>query len=201
MQTTTELADLLAGSPEEAAPRILGSFLVSERDDRLVRIRIDEVEAYKGSDDPASHAYRGRTSRNGSMFERPGTLYCYRSYGVHTCANSAAGAEGTGWGILIRGGEVVEGDAVVKERRRRSDELTNGPGKICEALGITLVDNGTYLLDSSSAIRLEPGPTPGYVMATPRIGISKATERLWRFVAATAVTTPNAKTPTYPARP
>lgn len=188
MTRTLDLGDLLAGAPEEAAPKLLGSYLVSEVEDRLVRLQINEVEAYKGSDDSASHAYRGRTPRNGSMFERPGTLYCYRSYGVHTCANSATGPVGTGWGILIRGGRIIDGEGVVKQRRRRHDELTNGPGKLCEALGITVEHNGIYLLDPTGPVRLEPGLTPEYVMATPRIGISKAKGRPWRFVAASQVT-------------
>lgn len=187
MKPTTELGEVLAGAPEEAAPRLLGNHLVSELNDQLVRIRITEVEAYKGADDSASHAFRGRTARNESMFERPGTLYCYRSYGVHTCANSAAGPEGTGWGILIRGGDIVDGEGHVKQRRGRSDDLTNGPGKLCEALGITLDHNGLYLLDATSVVRLEPGPAPEYVMATPRIGISKSKDRPWRFVAVSSV--------------
>ena len=188
MNSTAELAELLAGEPEAAAPLLLGNHLISEIDDRLVRMRITEVEAYKGADDPASHAFNGRTDRNGSMFERPGTLYCYRSYGIHTCANTAAGPVGTGWGILIRGGEIVDGVANAKDRRGRSDQLTDGPGKVCQALGITLAHNGTDLFASDSPIRLEPGPAPEMVMATPRIGISKAKERPWRFVAAAQVT-------------
>jgi DNA-3-methyladenine glycosylase len=185
---TAELGDLLAGAPEDAAPQLLGNYLVSEVDDRLVRLQITEVEAYKGADDSASHAYRGRTARNGSMFEKPGTLYCYRSYGVHTCANSSSGPEGTGWGILIRGGSIVDGEHIVRQRRKRSDELTNGPGKLCEALGITLEHNGIYLLDPESSVRLESGPSPDFVMATPRIGISKSKDRPWRFVAVRQVT-------------
>ncbi len=185
---SAELGDLLVGAPEEAAPRLLGSYLVSEIQDRLVRIQINEVEAYKGAEDSASHAFRGRTQRNGSMFERAGTLYCYRSYGVHTCANSAAGPAGIGWGILIRGGDIIDGEGIVRQRRKRSDELTNGPGKVCEALGITIAHNGIYMLDPASPVRLEAGPTPDFVMATPRIGISKAKDRPWRFVAVTQVT-------------
>ena len=147
-------------------------------------MRITEVEAYKGEDDPASHAFRGRTPRNAAMFERPGTLYTYLSYGIHTAANTAAGPEGVGWGILIRGGEVVEGEAVTRRRRGRRDELANGPGKLTQALGIRLEHNGTDLLDPGSIIRLEAGETPELVISTPRVGISKAQERLWRFVAA-----------------
>lgn len=178
------LESILVGPPEEAAPRLLGSFLVSKVNGELVTARISEVEAYKGSDDPASHAYRGETERNRSMFGRPGTLYVYRSYGIHNCANTAAGPEGVGWGILIRGGDVVEGHGVAKRRRDHRDDLADGPGKLCQALGITIGHNGTDLLDESSVIHLRAGETPEFVMATPRIGISKAQERPWRFVAA-----------------
>lgn len=182
MTTITELAQLLAGAPERVAPRLLGHLLVSTVKDERVVMRISEVEAYKGEDDPASHAFRGRTDRNGSMFERPGTLYCYRSYGIHTCANTAVGPVDAGWGVLIRGGELIEGETVARRRRRRSDQLTNGPGKVCQALSITIDHNGLHLLDPKSPIRLEPGIPPKLVMSTPRIGISKAKERPWRFV-------------------
>lgn len=175
---------LLGRPPEEAAPHLLGAHLVSSIGGAVVRVRIDEVEAYKGEDDPASHAFRGRTGRNGSMFERAGTLYVYRSYGIHNCANSAAGPEGVGWGILIRGGRVLEGKHVVLKRRGRSDELANGPGKLCQALGIEMEHDGTYLLDSESVVRLESGDRPEQVMATPRIGLTKAQDRRWRFVSA-----------------
>lgn len=180
----TDLAEILAGPPEEAAPLLLGAHLVSRVGREEVRVRLTEVEAYKGDSDPASHAFRGRTPRNGSMFEKPGTLYVYRSYGIHYCANSATGPQGVGWGILMRGGDVVVGEHIVRRRRGRSDELTNGPGKLCQALGIKLEDNGTDLLSADSSIRLEPGDRPDVVMATPRVGISKAKDRPWRFVAA-----------------
>jgi DNA-3-methyladenine glycosylase len=182
------LAELLTGSPEEAAPQLLGSVLVSEVGGRTVRARITEVEAYKGSDDPASHAFRGRTVRNGSMFERPGTLYVYRSYGIHWCANVAAGPEGIGWGILFRGGEVVDGVGVARSRRGRDRDLANGPGKLTQALGVDHSHDGTYLLDDSSPIRVEAGSAPELVMATPRVGISQAIDRPWRFVAVSPAT-------------
>lgn len=147
-----------------------------------------EVEAYKGSDDPASHAFRGRTERNASMFEGPGTLYVYRSYGVHWCSNVVVGPEGTGWAILLRGGEVVDGTHLARARRGRDRGLADGPGKLCQALGIEGSHDGLDLLDPASPLRLEPGEPPGFVMSTPRIGISKAADRPWRFVAAAAVT-------------
>lgn len=181
-----DLIEMLSGPPEEAAPLLLGCELVSTVDDETVRVQISEVEAYKGPDDPASHAFRGRTTRNDSMFQRPGTLYVYRSYGIHSCANAAAGPEGVGWGILIRGGEVTQGVGAAQRRRGRLDHLANGPGKLCQALGITIEHNGLDLLDTGSTVRLVPGDTPEIVMATPRVGISRATDRPWRFVAATA---------------
>jgi DNA-3-methyladenine glycosylase len=179
------LGDILNGAPEVAAPRLLGAHLVSRVGGREVRVRINEVEAYKGEDDPASHAYRGETTRNTSMFRKPGTLYVYRSYGIHDCANTAAGPEGVGWGILIRGGEVIDGEGLAVKRRGRRTDLANGPGKLCQTLGITVDLNGTDLLDPSSTIRLEEGERPEMVMATPRIGISKAIDLPWRFVSAT----------------
>lgn len=184
MTQLRRLDDILIDPPEEAAPRLLGADLVSRVDDREVRVRINEVEAYKGADDPASHAYRGETSRNTSMFHKPGTLYVYRSYGIHSCANTAAGPEGVGWGILIRGGDVVDGVHVAGMRRGGRADLANGPGKLCQALGITIELNGTDLLDPSSIVRLEDGEAPDMVMATPRIGISKARDLPWRFVSA-----------------
>ena len=181
------LAEHLAGPPEEAAPFLLGHDLVSVVDERIVRIRITEVEAYKGADDPASHAYRGLTTRNASMFQRPGTLYVYRSYGVHWCCNVACGPEGVGWGVLFRGGRVIEGEHIAGTRRGRFDQLADGPGKLAQALGIDHSHDGTDLLDNESIVRLESGEAPEAVMATPRIGISKAQHRPWRFVAAVPV--------------
>jgi DNA-3-methyladenine glycosylase len=185
MTRVRDLEDILAGAPEEAAPLLLGANLVSRIGAEEVRVRINEVEAYKGADDPASHAFRGETARNGSMFRKPGTLYVYRSYGIHDCANTSAGPEGVGWGILIRGGEVIDGEAVAARRRGRRTDLANGPGKLCQALGIGIDLNGTDLLDAASLIRLEEGERPQTVMATPRIGISKARDLPWRFVSAT----------------
>jgi DNA-3-methyladenine glycosylase len=182
--TLSNLADLLGGAPEEAAPRLLGAHLVSRVGGAEVRLRINEVEAYKGHDDPASHAFRGETVRNGSMFANPGTLYVYRSYGIHNCANTSAGPKGVGWGILIRGGDIVDGLGVASRRRGRDTDLANGPGKLCQALGITIDLDGTNLLDPGSLLRLEEGEQPEMVMATPRVGISKARDVPWRFVSA-----------------
>ncbi len=185
MTRASDLAGILDDAPEDAAPLLLGTDLVSNVDDDEVRVRINEVEAYKGDDDPASHAFKGETERNGSMFRKPGTLYVYRSYGVHNCANTSAGPEGIGWGILIRGGDVIDGEGLARRRRGRSTDLANGPGKLCQALAITIEHNGVDLLNPGSPVRLEEGQRPEMVMATPRIGISKAKDLPWRFVSAT----------------
>jgi DNA-3-methyladenine glycosylase len=115
------------------------------------------------------------------MFGPPGTLYVYRSYGVHWCANVVAGAEGTGRAVLLRGGEPLEGKVVMQQRRGRTDQLTDGPGKLSQALGIDGSHDGLSLTDGP--IRLLPRliDVPS-IVATPRVGISKAKERLWRFV-------------------
>lgn len=183
------LSAILSGPPEEAAPQLLGTHLVSAIGGETVRLRITEVEAYKGADDPASHAHRGPTQRNRSMFARPGTLYVYRSYGIHHCANTAAGPEGVGWGILIRGGEIVDGAAVATRRRGRVDGLADGPGKVCQALGIGASHDGLYLFDGGSPVRLEAGDPPDVVISTPRVGISRAKDLPWRFVAAVSAST------------
>jgi DNA-3-methyladenine glycosylase len=181
------LGEVLSGAPEEAAPRLIGAVLESELDGEVVRIRLTEVEAYKGDEDPASHAYRGETVRNSAMFQAPGTLYVYRSYGIHWCANTACGPPGVGWGILMRAGEIVEGESTVMRRRGRFDQLVNGPGKLTQALGIVGEHNGIDLLSPSSPVRLLPGEPNGLVMSTPRIGISKAKQTPWRFVEAAAM--------------
>lgn len=115
------------------------------------------------------------------MFGAPGLLYVYRSYGLHWCANVTTGPAGTGAAVLIRGGTPVEGRELMARRRGRSDHLTDGPGKLCQALGIDGSDDGLDLL-GDGPIRLEPPlEVPAYV-ATTRIGITKATHLLWRFV-------------------
>jgi DNA-3-methyladenine glycosylase len=171
----------LEGHVEKAARSLLGMRLRTEFGGRITEVLLTEVEAYGGSDDAASHAYRGPTDRNASMFGPPGTLYVYRSYGVHWCANVVAGAEGTGRAVLLRGGEPLEGKGVMQQRRGRTDQLTDGPGKLSQALGIDGSHDGLSLIDGP--IRLLPRMTDvPSIVATPRVGISKAKGRLWRFV-------------------
>jgi DNA-3-methyladenine glycosylase len=164
------------------APALLGWRLRTTFDGVATEVVITEVEAYGGEDDPASHAFQGRTDRNGAMFGPAGLLYVYRSYGIHWCCNVVAGEEGTGNAVLVRGGTPAEGAAAMARRRGRADHLCDGPGKLCQALGVTGAHDGTSLRDGP--VRLLPAHpgVQGVVGVSSRVGISRATERPWRFV-------------------
>lgn len=152
------------------APRLLGGLLHG----RGVTVRLTEVEAYRGETDPGSHAFRGPTPRTRIMFERPGTLYVYFSYGMHVCANVVTSPAGEASAVLLRAGEVVDGVELARERRStsRSDaDLARGPARLCVALGIVLDDDGDDL--ESGQIRLEPPlAAPPVVASGPRTGVS-----------------------------
>ena len=166
----------------EAAPLLLGATITTRFDGEVVSIRTEEVEAYGGSDDPASHAFNGRTARNGPMFEEPGSLYVYLSYGIHWCMNFTAGPPGVPSAVLIRGGSVVDGVDTARRRRGRDDHLADGPGKLCQALAVTGVLTGTPPDGDLVCVRFrDQGPVA--FEETPRIGVSKGTSRRWRFVA------------------
>lgn len=175
---------LLAGSVFDVARRLLGCRIRSVVDGATTEVALTEVEAYAGADDPASHAFRGRTARNGSMFGPAGTLYVYRSYGLHWCMNIVVGPPDLPHAVLLRGGTVTEGLGTIERRRGRHDHLTDGPGKLCEALGVTGDLDGASVFEEP--IRLLPGSLSGRgtVLATPRIGISKAVAEPWRYVVA-----------------
>ncbi len=179
--------DLLAGDVVKAAHGLLGYRLRSEIGGEIVEVVLNEVEAYGGADDPASHAYRGRTARNGAMFARPGTAYVYRSYGMHWCLNVAAGPEGTGGAVLLRGGLPVAGEDVIVRRRGRTTNLADGPGKLAQALGVTGSHDGADLLADGELSLVGAEALPGTIIATPRVGISQGQDRPWRFVVAQAV--------------
>ncbi len=184
--TGRELFEALGGDVLEAARWLLGCVIRTEFDGATTEVRLTEVEAYAGDRDPASHAYRGLTPRNASMFGPPGTLYVYRSYGIHWCMNIVAAGPGVAHAILLRGGEPVAGEATMAQRRGRTDHLTDGPGKLSQALGVDGRHDGTSV--ATGEVRLIRGGLPrGYVVeTTPRVGISRAADRPWRFVAVPA---------------
>ena len=177
--------DFFARSPLDVAPELLGKILVHRGDEGLVAVRLVEVEAYLGlGQDPASHAHRGTTPRNRQMFATPGHLYVYISYGLHHCLNVVCEPSGSAGAVLLRAAEPLAGEEILRSRRGRGGrELTNGPGKLCEALAVTGDHDGSSLVDGP--VRLIPGSLPegSRVLATPRIGISKAVEHHWRYVA------------------
>jgi DNA-3-methyladenine glycosylase len=165
------------------APTLLGWRLCHTTDEGTVAIALTEVEAYEGIDDPASHAYRGRTPRNGVMFGPAGHLYCYFSYGMHWCANLVCGSEGTSSAVLLRAGRVVDGLDLARRRRgarTRERDLARGPARLTMALGIDGAANGVDLLAGGS-LRLEPADGPDGVSRGPRVGVSRAADRPWRF--------------------
>ncbi|HJE50784.1 MAG TPA: DNA-3-methyladenine glycosylase [Tessaracoccus flavescens] len=169
------------------AKNLLGARLTVDRDGAEVTLRISEVEAYGGGYDPASHAYRGLSQRNRSMFGPPGHTYVYRHLGLHTCMNIVVGDEGVPTGILLRAGEIIDGEEPARARRlgrgvtRSAVDLAAGPARLTVALGITHADDG-HPLDGSTGILLEPrtGPRPT-IVSGPRIGISKAADFPLRF--------------------
>ncbi|WP_373888510.1 DNA-3-methyladenine glycosylase [Massilia genomosp. 1] len=177
MQTTPQLAGIDFGAPSpEVARRLVGVKLLVDG----VGGRIVETEAYD-RDDPASHSFSGPSERNLAMFGPPGHAYVYRSYGIHWCLNFVCREEGHGAGVLIRAIEPLEGIALMRERRGVDDLrlLCSGPGKLCQALGVTRFHNA-LALDAPPFALLAPA-TPAVLVAGPRIGISKAMDLPWRF--------------------
>jgi DNA-3-methyladenine glycosylase len=144
---------------------------------------IVEVEAYDARD-PAAHGFRGRTTRNASMFGPPGHAYVYRSYGLHWCLNLVCEDEGSPAAVLLRALEPAHGLDVMRRRRGLDDErlLCAGPGRLCQALGVTRDHDGLPL--DRPPFELRPAPPGVEVVVGPRIGISVATELPWRYAAA-----------------
>lgn len=183
VSASEEVRFLLEGDVESVARGLLGCRLATDVDGRRTEIVIAEVEAYGGAGDPASHAYSGRTARNASMFGVRGTLYVYRSYGVHWCANIVTGPEGEPSAALIRAGIPIDGIETMQHRRGRTDHLADGPGKLCSALGINGDHDGTSVLDGPVGLVVRALPPTVRIEAGPRVGISRAVDRRWRFVA------------------
>jgi DNA-3-methyladenine glycosylase len=166
-------------SVHDVAPDLIGVVLLVDG----VGGPIVEVEAYDPTD-PASHAFRGRTARNGAMFGPPGHAYVYRSYGIHWCLNLVCEPEGTAAAVLIRALEPAAGIGEMQARRRTDDLrlLAAGPGRLCEALGVTGAHDGLPLDRAPFELRAR-GPVPA-IAVTPRVGITRAADLPWRYVLA-----------------
>jgi len=171
-----------ARDPLAVAPDLLGTLL--SHAGRVVRIV--EVEAYRGADDPGSHAYRGPTPRTTTMFGPPGHLYVYFTYGMHWCANVVCGRDGAAGAVLLRAGEPVAGLEAIRSARpraRRDRDLTSGPARLCQALGI----DGTF--DGADLVRADRGVTlstdgsdlPTDAATSTRIGLSAGADLPWRW--------------------
>jgi len=173
------LEALLAEGVHDVAAGLIGWTLLVDG----VGGAIVEVEAYR-EDDPASHSYGGPRGRNVVMFGPPGRLYVYRSYGIHWCANVVCQPEGSGAAVLVRALEPSQGLEVMRERRGVADPhlLCSGPGRLTQALGITSAHNGLPL--DAPPFELRPPEARWETVTSRRIGISKAVEQPWRYLAA-----------------
>jgi DNA-3-methyladenine glycosylase len=168
--------------PREVAPELLGKLLA----DGDLLARIVEVEAYCGADDPGSHAYRGKTARNATMFGPPGHLYVYFTYGMHWCANAVCGPAGTGTAVLLRAAEPIRGLDHMRGRRpaaRRDRDLLAGPARLCQAFGITGAEDGADLVTASHGVTIadDGTPPPPDPAVGTRIGLSRGAEHRWRW--------------------
>jgi DNA-3-methyladenine glycosylase len=171
--------DFFGRSVHDVAPQLVGATLLVEG----VGGMIVEVEAYD-HEDPAAHGYRGRTARNASMFGPPGHAYVYRSYGVHWCLNFVCEAEGVASAVLIRALEPTEGLGEMRARRGLDDPrlLCSGPGRLCQALGVTGEHDGLPLDQPPFLVHARAREAD--VTTGPRIGITQAADRPWRFALA-----------------
>ncbi len=204
--------EFFARSATEVAPDLLGCVLWHDSPAGRVAVRLVEVEAYQGASDPASHAYRGQTTRNGVMFGPPGHVYVYFTYGMHFCANLVCQPPRRAEAVLLRAGEVVAGAELAAQRRLRGNgrdtgngrasgngrpmravDLARGPARLCQALGIDRGLDGADVCTPGMPLGIGPAvpsgnPTPpiatavpGVISTGPRVGVSQAADRPWRY--------------------
>ena len=168
----------------EVAPELLGRFLVRTTPRGSLLARIVETEAYEEGD-PASHSYRGRTSRNEVMFGPAGYLYVYFTYGMHFCMNVVTGREGEGSAVLLRAAEPLEGLDAMARRRGTEDPrlLCSGPARLCQAFGVGRRENGLDVVRGRDVLLLAGEPAPSSrIRVTSRVGVRNGVERSWRFL-------------------
>ncbi|BBA96521.1 putative 3-methyladenine DNA glycosylase [Actinacidiphila reveromycinica] len=172
----------------EIAPDLLGRTLVRATDDGPVELRLTEVEAYDGPNDPGSHAYRGRTERNAVMFGPPGHTYVYFTYGMWHCLNLVCGPVGTASGVLLRAGRITTGADLARPRRptsRKDADLAQGPARLATALGVDRALNGAdACAEDGGPFRVLTGapPDPGTVRSGPRTGVGgDGAAHPWRY--------------------
>ncbi len=174
--------------PEVVARRLLGKLLVRRYEGQRLVGRIVETEAYCGVNDPAAHTFAGITERNAVLFGPPGVAYVYFIYGMHYCLNFSCEPDGQAGGVLLRALEPLEGLATMAKLRGLAADtnprlLTSGPGRLCEALGVTRrTHNGLDVTNRRSGLHVEDdGFAPERIATTARVGIRKAAERPLRF--------------------
>ncbi len=169
----------------EVAPDLLGRLVVHQTADGTVAARLTEVEAYDGPNDPGSHAFRGRSKRNGTMFGPPGHVYVYFTYGMHYCMNLVCGPPGLPTGILLRAAEITEGVELARKRRETAKserDLARGPARLVESLAITRTDDGADICNGGPLTVHHGTPAPRELIRNgPRVGLRDAPEFPWRF--------------------
>ena len=168
----------------DVSKNLLGKLLIRVYNQHVLIGRIVETEAYRGEDDPASHAYRGRTPRNAIMFGKPGVAYIYLIYGMYHCLNVIAEPEGHAAGVLIRAIEPLKGVEIMKQLRgtKKTKILTNGPGKLAKALAIDKSFNGVDLTRRNALFIAHQHQKETFdIVETTRVGIKVGLDRKWRF--------------------
>lgn len=174
----------LEQDPVMVAERLIGCHLIRKTQEGVIRVQITETEAYRGSDDPASHAFRGMTPRNQLMFGDVGRLYVYFIYGMHFCMNVVAHQTGAVGAVLLRAGHPLEGVELIQMQRPNVSyrNLLNGPGKLARGLQVDKSLNGYDLLQKTdNQLAIEQHFPVGVISKSTRIGITKGKEMCWRF--------------------
>jgi len=175
-QDLAEQRSRLAVPATDAAPWLLGAVLHHDSEDGNVAVRITEVEAYLGEADPGSHAFRGQSPRNATMFGPAGHLYVYFTYGMHYCANVVCGEAGQATGLLLRAGEIIDGHETASRRRKQPKsplDLARGPARLAQALGINRALDGADVFAAPLRLELPPEPVPEErISRGPRVGVS-----------------------------